>query len=304
MTEHICERGEAHLHYTVEEVFSSEQCMVRGFVEKNYSKVMHSQAFYEINIVLKGEATHYIGERTLTVSKGDVFIIPPDMPHGYDGGEGFDVYHILLSPRYLEKYAASFRLLPAFSLLFKIDPMLRAKTSARLHFRLDGEQIAALSPRLEMLTARSYKREYTDALVCEGETLILIAELCDMCERCVGELQEPEREDAAFLLSVSHLYRHYHERLTIDTLARIAQMSRNAYIETFKRVMGAPPARFLRAYRIEIAKQMLLDTTFSESEIARAVGCVDVSHLIKLFSAEIGVTPSSFRKSVAKVSRL
>ena len=43
-------------HYTVEEVFRPKTKQVRGFIEKNYHKGLHSQAFYEINIVLSGEA--------------------------------------------------------------------------------------------------------------------------------------------------------------------------------------------------------------------------------------------------------
>ncbi len=290
-TEHPC--------YTVDRVFSSANKMVRGFVEKNYSKALHSQAFYEINIVLSGSATHYVGKRKITVTKGDVFIIPPNILHGYDGGNGFDVYHILLSPQYLERYAASLQPLPAFSLLFKIDPLMRAQTSAKLYFRLREEEISLLAPRLDALTARSYKEEYVDTLISEGEALIIISELCDIYERRAEDLIAPENEDSAFISSIAYLYGHYNEKLTIEVLSRIAQMSRNAYITKFKRVMGQPPARFLKLYRVEMIKQMLTDTSLSEAEIAHATGCADVSHFIKLFSSEAGITPSSYRKSTS-----
>ena len=292
------EERQEYTCYTVEQIFSSTNKMVRGFVEKNYSKALHSQAFYEINIVLSGSATHYFGERTLTVSEGDVFIVPPNMLHGYAGGEGFDVYHLLLSPAYLEKYAASLQLLPAFSRLFKIDPLMRAKTSARLHFRLDAKETARLMPRLETLIERSHRETYVDALISEGEALIVISELCDICERRAVDSPYEENEDAAFLSSVAYLYAHYDETLTIETLSKIAQMSRNAYIEKFKRTMGNPPARFIKLHRVEMIKQMLKDTSLSESEIADAVGCVDVSHLIRLFSSEMGIVPSKYRKNM------
>jgi len=285
-----------HPHYTSEEVFHTPQLTVFGFVEESYNKKLHSQEFYEINIVLSGSANHYIGKRRITVSVGDTFIIPPLVMHGYDGGEGFDVYHVLLSPKYLEKYSASLQVLPAFSSLFRIDPLMREKTSAKLHFRLKEEEIASIMPRLECLHIRSHGSGHADPIISEGEALIIIAELCAIYESRTDDQIAPENEDSAFLASIAHLYEHYNEGLTIDSLSRIAQMSRNAYITKFKRVTGQAPARFIKLYRIDMAKRMLTETSMSEADIAQAVGCVDVSHLIKMFSSEIGMTPSAYRK--------
>ena len=104
-------------HYTTLEVFIPEIKQIRGFIEESYNKGLHSQEFYEINIVLSGKANHYIGKRRITVSEGDTFIIPPNVMHGYDGGKGFDVYHILISPKYLERHSSELQLLPSFSSL-------------------------------------------------------------------------------------------------------------------------------------------------------------------------------------------
>lgn len=287
---------EEYQRYTAEQVFSSKHRTIRGFVEKDYSKPLHLQSFYEINIVLRGSAIHTLGKRTFSVAEGDVFIVPPEIPHGYDGGNGFDVYHILLSPQYLEKYSASLHPLPAFSSLFKIDPLLRAQTSLCPYFRLCAEEIARLSPRLATLTEHSRKDGYVDALICEGEALTVIATLCDIYARHDSGMHTPDAEDPAFLSSIAYLYEHYSERPSIDALAKLAQMSRGSYIAKFKRIMGQPPAHFIRQHRVEMIKLMLRGTRLSEAEIASAAGCTDVSHLIKLFSAETGLTPSAYRK--------
>ena len=150
--------------------------------------------------------------------------------------------------------------------------------------------------RLECLFLRSYGNKISDHLITEGETLIIICELCDIYERRSREVSERQHDDAAFLSSIAHLYQHYNEGLTIDNLARMAQMSRNSYIAKFKRVMGHPPARFIKLYKVDIIKQMLTNTSLSEAEIANNVGCSDVSHLIKLFSSETGVSPSVYRR--------
>jgi AraC-like DNA-binding protein len=283
-------------HFTVEQVFKNPILTVRGFVEKNYSKGMHSQEFYEINIVLRGSAVHRIGERDLTVSKGDVFIIPPNVDHGYAGGDGFDVYHLLISPKYLEKNSAELKLLPAFSSLFRIDPLMREKASAKLHFALSDSELSALMPTLDGLVLHSRKIGTENTIIASGEALIVIAQLCAIYDKKAEKISAENTEDESFLNSIAYIYENFDKTLTTEVLANIAQMSRTSYIERFKRVTGLPPARFQRQYRISVAKQLLAEGTLSETKIAQEVGCYDISHFIKMFKAETGMTPIEFRK--------
>ena len=289
-----------NMHYTVKEVFKSPILAVKGFVEKNYSKGMHSQEFYEVNIVISGSAIHRIGERDLTVGAGDVFIIPPNVDHGYAGGEGFDVYHLLISPKYLEKNSAELKLLPAFSALFRIDPLMREKTSARLHFVLNDAEMALLMPTLEGLTLHTRETGAESAIIAGGEALIVIAQLCAIYEKKGVVNAVADADDDAFLASIAYIYENFDQTVTTDELVRIVQMSRTAYITRFKRVTGMPPARFLRQYRISVAKQLLADGTLTEAEIAQAVGCYDTSHFIRMFTSETGVTPTEFCKESKK----
>lgn len=271
-----------HKHYTTDEIFRNPQRRVHGFVEKNYSKGMHSQEFYEVNIVLSGNAVHKIGEREITVKKGDTFIIPPNVLHGYDGGDGFDVYHLLISPSYLEKNSAELKLLPAFSALFRIDPLMRENTSARLHFILDDDELSILIPTLDSLADHSLRDGAENAIIANGETLIIIAELCAIYDSKGLSNSSRDTEDDAFLASIAYVYEHFDENIKVDDLARMAQMSRTAYIARFKRVTGMPPGAFQRQYRITVARQLLADGAMTKAQIAQEVGCYDTSHFARM----------------------
>lgn len=291
---------EVFRHYTAEEVFQPPK-LVKGFVEKSYSKYMHTQGFYEINIVLSGSATHTIGERSLTVRTGDTFIIPPNVPHSYDGGEGFDVYHILLNPKFLEKNAAELQLLSAYSSLFRIDPLLREKTTAKLHFRLSEEEIAELSPFLERLTRRTEGSGAASAIMTNCEALSVIVWLCQAYERRAGSGEYSE--DELFQRSIAFIYENCARHITIAELSEIARMSRTAYTVKFKRVTGTSPGKFQTRYRVEMAKNLLSETSLPVSQIATEVGCFDTSHLVRIFSLEIGVTPTEYRRQAGKTRR-
>lgn len=284
------------IHYTADVEFSHPIRLVRGFTMKNYKKGFHSQGFYEINIVLRGEAMHYIGERAIKVRTGDTFIVPPDVLHAYDGGKGFDVYHILLSPKYLEKNGSELQLLPAFHSMFRLDPMVRENTLAKLHFRLTDEEIKELSPKLAALAEKSNGVGTVDAISANAQALIVIAWLCDVYEKHGKAKADEDNEDKNFLLSISYIYENYRVRITVEELAKIARMSRTAYIEKFKRVTGIPPAKFIRKNKVEMAKRLLRESSLTESEIALEIGLTDTSHLVKIFLSEEGILPSAWRK--------
>ena len=290
-------------HYTAEEIFKSPLLSVRGFTEKNYNKGMHSQGFYEVNIVLRGSASHKIGKRTLTVSAGDTFIIPPDVPHGYAGGEGFDVYHVLVSPKYLEKHSAELGLLPAFSSLFRIDPIMREKTPAKLYFALTQDELSALMPSLDRLAEYSRREGADNAIISGAEALIIITRLCAIYEKR-GTLTVSENdEDGVFLSSIAYVYENFDTGITVDELAYRARMSRTAYITKFKRATGLPPAALQRQYRVSVAKHLLTDTELAQVEIAQRVGFYDTSHFIRVFKKETGLSPIEYRKSEMKARR-
>ena len=53
---------------------------------------LHIHDFYELNIIISGDGRHYIGNRNVPTQKGDVFIIPPDISHGYFTDGSLDMY--------------------------------------------------------------------------------------------------------------------------------------------------------------------------------------------------------------------
>ena len=283
-----------HPHWRVEDVFKISTRLAKGGVQKNYCIGMHTHDFYEINIVLCGEGMHYIGERRTKAEVGDIFIIPPRVSHGYEGGESFDVYHLTLSPGYLEKYSAELHQMPAFSALFRVEPVMREHTSAQMHLHLSEGQLNELRPYLDSLLARMKSSSTEDIIIGNCEALIIITMLCAAYDKKLAEYSE-NGDDEAFLQSIAYIYEHYNQKISIESLSKMARMSRTSYIDRFKRATGLPPGEFITKQRISAAKAMLRDTSLSISEIAHTVGFYDSSHLIRSFESLTGESPSNFR---------
>lgn len=280
--------------------FHSNLEITRSFNEQNFQTGMHEQEFYEINIVLKGKGMHYIQDNRIPAKTGDVFIIPPHVPHGYYGGEGFDVYHVLLSDTFMNKYTADLQQLPSFFVLFSAEPLMRSLSDKPLHLSLNKSQFKKIKKLTDELSPLQSHTDSFEAVLRTGLTLELISHLCQSYHENSKKIDQNSRDDESFMRSISHIHECFNKKITISDLTQIAQMSRSSYISKFKRICKLPPQTYILKIRMESAKNMLEKTTLSVSEIAFRTGFYDTAHFSRLFEAENKVPPAQYRKNHQK----
>ena len=294
-------KADKHPYWRVEEVFNHPMKLVYGLTERNFSCGMHVQDFYEINIIVRGKGTHYIGDSEVKAQKGDVFIIPPRVSHGYSGGEGFDVYHLLLSPQYLGKYSADLQMLPSFQTLFAVEPFMRERVGTKLYLKLNDDEFSYLYPYFDSIHRYSENPNISNGIICNSKTLIFITRICMWYERYQENEGGALSESGDFIKSVSYIYGRYYDNISVNDLCDMAKMSRTAYIEKFKSVCGTTPMEFLVRHRISVAEALLSESDISVSEIADRTGFYDASHFIRTFSKYNGITPSAFRRNLRRI---
>jgi len=286
-------------YYTQKQVFSDEPDNIHAFVMPNYNIGMHVQEFPEINIIVGGSGKHYIEDNCLDANLGDIFIIPAEVRHGYVGNEGFDVFHVLIHQRFIDKHSADLNTLESYFELFRAEPIMRTKTKKPLHLRLSDEQFAKVRALLSQMEEYPNPRLASDCLARSGLTMVLIPMLCKAyseIERKSEKSNELRHADECFMKAISKIHECYSEKLTIAELAKIAKLSRSAFVRRFTELCKLPPSEYLTERRLEVAEYMLLNTALSVSEIAFETGFYDASHLNKAFAARRGISPNAFRK--------
>lgn len=83
---------------------------------------------------------------------------------------------------------------------------------------------------------------------------------------------------------------------TVDSLAKVAGMSRSAFAREFKLELGLTPMDFVVRVRLNLAHRLLLSTGIAVEGIAAMVGFSSRSHFSRLFREHYGADPSSFRR--------
>lgn len=284
-----------HYYYTHSDFFVYPSDFVHAFLMEDYDIGMHEQEFYEINLITSGEGIHYINDHRVGAAVGDVFIIPPNISHGYVGGENFDVFHVILSDAFMNKYIADLQQLPSFSTLFGAEPLMRGKTRNSLHLTLSK---AELDGTMSILKSLANHINYNDSTECLVRNNLAMATIGLLCKTYTNnkDVEDPlASEDHTLMRSISYIHERYYEKITIEDLASIAHMSRSSYLKKFKEICKRSPSEYLMKIRLESATAMLSNTDLSISEISHKTGFYDASHFTRAFEKAYSLSPLAYR---------
>lgn len=292
-------------YFSNDDTFKNPLDNAHYYIMKNYEIGMHKQGFFEINIITRGTGTHYMEDRAIAATVGDVFIIPPDVEHGYTGGEGFDVYHVIINNKFMSQNLLGLQCIDGFSVLFNAEPLIRARSNEQLHLRLDEAQSADIAHVLNIINEIRRYTNPSDAYVCTGLTLILISKLCEIyIKNAKSSFLGANMQDTAFMKAIAMIHERYSEKLTIEELSKAARLSKSTFIRKFVDICKMPPNEYITKTRLEMAENMLSDATFPLSEIAEKCGFYDSAHFSRTFKKRTGITPSEYRKRVRSENNL
>lgn len=84
-------------------------------------------------------------------------------------------------------------------------------------------------------------------------------------------------------------------RWTLEELAAVSTMSRSAFAAAFKRKVGLPPLSYMIEWRMSLARDALLRSDRSISELAVATGYESESAFSTAFRRVVGLSPRHFR---------
>jgi len=91
------------------------------------------------------------------------------------------------------------------------------------------------------------------------------------------------------------MWDRYDEPLTLAELADAAILSKFYFSRVFRVVTGTTPSRFLTAVRLYKAKNMLLETSRTVTEISFLVGYNSLGTFTSRFTRSVGISPARYR---------
>lgn len=96
---------------------------------------------------------------------------------------------------------------------------------------------------------------------------------------------------------LDYIHAHFHQDTSLPDMAKVLDLSQYHFCRLFKQSMGIAPYQYVTQCRIDRAKQLLLKSQLTITEIAFEVGFTNHSSFTRVFRQCVGVTPKTFRDS-------
>lgn len=110
-----------------------------------------------------------------------------------------------------------------------------------------------------------------------------------------GPLAATSEKPAAMLRVMQYVDENISEKISLETLADVANMSKYHFCRFFLRHAGMSPIRYVVRTRIEKAKAILKASGKTVSSVADQTGFNDLGTFIRQFKNATGLTPSAFK---------
>lgn len=101
---------------------------------------------------------------------------------------------------------------------------------------------------------------------------------------------------ASVLPVIATMREQSHQAFKLDELAEMAYLSRFHFNRLFASVAGIPPVEFMTALRFERAKELLLTTDLSVTDVCFEVGFSSLGTFSSRFAHFVGLSPAEFRR--------
>lgn len=103
--------------------------------------------------------------------------------------------------------------------------------------------------------------------------------------------------DPRLQIVIAVMEENLQDELSLEELARSSNISLSHFHHLFKALTGDSPANYLRALRMERARQLLRTTELSVKEVMSRTGIKDRSHFEREFKKVYGITPAKYHKA-------
>lgn len=251
-----------------------------------------SKAFHEeIEIKLFYEGTGYVMVNSCVhvAHAGDIIVVNPYEIHSNVNADSFDgKYHLfIINLDFLSN------LLPTN---INLRHMLVDNERKFNSLIVGNQRLQAILMRIidEMNGKKEFYKLIVKNLFCEFFALLLRDEMS------TSDMSDAQGTDDKYLSTISpalaKIHSSYAEKLTIEELASLCNLSKYHFCRIFKLAMDMTAMEYLMRCRVHVAAAMIKNTDQTIANISLDCGFTDESYFYRCYKKIHGVSPKHLRK--------
>ncbi len=264
---------------------------------------LHTEQFVEIDWVLSGQGIHRIPNQTVPCKEGDVFVLSPQTPHGFETEnpeQGPTIFRILFNPKKFLSGEESTEDHPRFCYgVFCEDAIVSCAT-------LNKETIERVEPTFRAIQ-RELEKERPNWQEAVGAHLsVLLITLSRYMNGAIRKASELSRKDRALISSALRIVKEEFssDTLTLESLATALFISPSQLSRVFKHGMGRSFSDYLKELRMAHACHLLKETEMPVEQILSECGLRDLQTFYRSFHHYAQMTPSQYRSRYGKTQAI
>lgn len=235
----------------------------------------HWHDYFELELLMRGTATHDLNGTAYAISPGDAYILTPVDFHEIKADTPIELVNISFDALWLSEEMRS---------------VLYASNLCKTR-RFDEEEFDRLTGALELLRA-----ECKENGPCIRQLLeYILSRFVPLVWRNAEPTTSKQHQNG-IMRAVEYIELHFREKITLEALSRISGYHPAYFSSLFSKVTGQTYLERLTALRIDYAK-MLLTNGVSVSEACFASGFGSLSNFLSMFKQACGMPPSEYRKA-------
>ncbi|WP_299060455.1 AraC family transcriptional regulator [uncultured Polaribacter sp.] len=258
-------------------------------IEVVFYDKLHQHDEIQISYIKKGKGTLLVGDKVSSYSENDIFIIGSNLPHAFKSDKNTNETSKMLSLFFTEaSFGDAFfelnELTEIKHFLSKTLPGLEIKTNKKNIIKnflklKDASKLERFILFLKIL------KVFSKAKSTPLSTFVYHKKYSDI---------EGKRMRDVFDFTLENAY----QKITLDDVASVANMTKNAFCKYFKKRTNKTFGSFLIELRIENACKLLnTDKDLSINEIAFKSGFNNISNFNRQFKMLKHMSPNTFRKT-------
>ncbi len=248
----------------------------------------HYHPSYEMNFVLKGEGTRYVGNHRDYFEEGDLILLAPDIPHNWMSKQQKAEEYSSLVMQWDENFMGSdWQHSPEFS---HISRLLAQSVKGIVFDKSMGKEIERYKDRLLNLPP--------------FEKIILLLQILNDFSKSDeykflsedGFQTRQNTRNSRIKTVMEFIDEHYSEKITLKMVASLVNMSEGAFSRYFSQTYKKPFFSYLNEYRINQSYRLLEETDLRINEIGYACGYDCLQFFYRQFMKYTNCAPLDYRK--------
>lgn len=243
-----------------------------------YGTPLHSHDYYEVEIIVEGEATHNLNAKTYHITAGSAYILGPASFHSYDIKKPLRLFCINFDGSAIPE-----------KLFFKMATLGSGK-----HMDISHARFGDIVKLCELLVKEVKKKSGGCSVeLCECILAMLLEEADD-------SITVPDKFDVGMQRALIYLNSHFYESPSLSEVAREANYHPNYFSEMFTSYFGQTFSSKLNDLKINYAK-VLLKSGFSVTETCFRSGFRSMSSFLSVFKEKTGMPPKKYKDANSSI---